>query len=231
MLALAGPQPVLAIPGSIGYQGLLNGAGGVPASGSFGFVFSLYSASSGGTALWTENQTVSVSNGVFNVQLGAVSPFPDGLFVNNALYLGIKVGADSEMTPRQQVTSSAFSQRAELLTAPVAPTGSIVAWNKSMPGTPPLPAGWVECNGQVLSDPLSPYQGQTIPNLNGASGQSRFLRGSTTSGAIGGSDTHMHTLAESIFAGNGVARHDMGAVSSVSHLPSYYSVVWIMRVR
>lgn len=63
----------------------------------------------------------------------------------------------------------------------IVPVGTIMAWHKSLSGTPSLPAGWVECNGQVLSDPASPYDGQMIPDLNG---QGRFLRGSTTSGVL-----------------------------------------------
>ena len=58
------------------------------------------------------------------------------------------------------------------------PIGSIMAWHKSFPNTPSLPAGWVECNGQILNEPGSPYDGQTIPDLNGAlSNVQRFIRG------------------------------------------------------
>lgn len=68
-----------------------------------------------------------------------------------------------------------------------------MGWHKSMPSTPQsLPTGWVECNGQILSDGGSVYNGQVIPNLNGAAaganspGQSTkeamFLRGDQISG-------------------------------------------------
>ncbi|MBL8034580.1 MAG: hypothetical protein JNJ69_12825 [Leptospiraceae bacterium] len=74
------------------------------------------------------------------------------------------------------------------------PIGTILAWHKSLTGTPGLPASgeWVECNGQTLSDAQSPYNTQVIPNLNGdaaganSPGQtaklSMFLRGGLTSG-------------------------------------------------
>jgi len=74
------------------------------------------------------------------------------------------------------------------------PVGTILAWHKSLTGTPGLPASgeWVECNGQTLSDAQSPYNSQVIPNLNGdaaganSPGQtaklSMFLRGGLTSG-------------------------------------------------
>ena len=47
------------------------------------------------------------------------------------------------------------------------PIGSVTAWMKSYPNTPPLPNGWVECNGSTLNDSSSPYHGQVLPNLNG----------------------------------------------------------------
>lgn len=52
--------------------------------------------------------------------------------------------------------------------------------------TPYLPDGFVECNGQVLSDSDSPFNGETIPDLNVTK---RFLRGSSTSGTTGGADS------------------------------------------
>ncbi len=70
------------------------------------------------------------------------------------------------------------------------PIGSIEAFHKSMPATPVLPWGWVECNGQVLADAESPYNGQTIPLLNAAG---KFLRGSATSGVMQTEDVGIHT--------------------------------------
>lgn len=72
------------------------------------------------------------------------------------------------------------------------PIGAIVAWHKSLTHTPPLPQGWVECNGQTLNDPESVYHGVAIPNLNG---QERFLRGSGTSGIMQAQDWKSFTVA------------------------------------
>lgn len=62
----------------------------------------------------------------------------------------------------------------------IVPVGSIMAWYKSLKGTPDLPEGWMECDGSLVRDADSPYNGQTIPDLNG---EERFLRG--TSGKSG----------------------------------------------
>ncbi len=72
----------------------------------------------------------------------------------------------------------------------IVPIGSIIPWHKSIPGVPPLPDGWVECNGQVLEATGSPLHGQVIPDLN-ASG--RFLRGATESGILQDDMMQNHT--------------------------------------
>lgn len=72
------------------------------------------------------------------------------------------------------------------------PIGAIIAWHKSFANTPALNIGWVECNGQTLSDADSVYDGQVIPDLNG---DERFIRGSATSGTqqAEGFKSHTHT--------------------------------------
>lgn len=122
------------------------------------------------------------------------------------------------------------------------PIGTVVAFLKNLTGTPPLPDGWVECNGQTLNDCCSRYHGVQIPDLNGISGPQRFLRGSTASGAVGGAETHNHTGwtdVENLQAPVTKISED-GVVASEGHrhevisddfLPSYYEQVWIMRVK
>ena len=116
------------------------------------------------------------------------------------------------------------------------PIGGVVAWLKSFTGTPSLPGNFVECNGQVLSDAQSVYHGKTIPNLNGyITGNKRFLRGSTTSGTVGGDDSHNH---EQLYYDVGFS---LGLVYyktirsqytyTSSNLPKYYEVVYILRVK
>ena len=79
---------------------------------------------------------------------------------------------DDEDIPGQVATEVAAS-------AGFVPIGAILPWHKSFTNTPALPSGFVECNGQTLSDAGSVYNGQTIPNLNG---DARFIRGGSTSG-------------------------------------------------
>lgn len=90
------------------YQGTLTDAGGTPIDGNIDMVFSLYDVASGGSPLWQEAHTggnaVPVSNGLFQVMLGSLTPIPD-IWDSGIIYLGIKVGNDTEMSPREIVGS------------------------------------------------------------------------------------------------------------------------------
>lgn len=135
---------------------------------------------------------------------------------------------------------------ADVTTAIIPPIGSVMAWLKTFTNTPSLLNGWVECNGQVLSDGNSVYNGQTIPDLNG---DNQFLRGNSTSGGTGGSETmaHIHTggtaasgstqsLDENLAnASANTTNHThsftTNAASNDENRPPFFDVVWIMRIK
>ena len=87
------------VTNSITYQGKLTNAAGSPLTGPYTVTFKLYDVSSGGTALATDTHSVTATKGLFTTQITADPRFFDG----RALWLGIKVGADAEMTPRQEI--------------------------------------------------------------------------------------------------------------------------------
>lgn len=240
-----------AVPNLISYQGVLNDKDGVPLSSTVSMTFRIYDVATGGNAVWSETQNVQVSDGLFNVKLGSVQQLPSSVFMQDTLYLGIQVASDPEMTPRQQITTGAYTHKAELLSHAGIPIGTIMAWAKSLPGVPELDGVWVECNGQVLDDSESPLNGQTIPDLNG---QNRFLRGAATSGGMGGEEAHLLTVAEmpshshgtnlkyESFALGGfksvrqeapynVSTYNTGGNQPHENRPPYYNIVWIMRVK
>jgi hypothetical protein len=104
-------QAYAAIPATLNYQGMLTNASAQPVNNaSLSITFSFYTAATGGAALYTETQTVSVSNGLFNVRIGAVTPI--GLPFDVPYFLGISVGGDAEMNPRQPLASNAYAFRA-----------------------------------------------------------------------------------------------------------------------
>jgi len=101
------------VPQLINYQGVLTNASGNPLNGSFSINFSLYSVPSGfGVLLWSETQTIPVTDGLFNVLLGSITPIPYSVFNGADKYLAIKVGSDPEMTPRKRLVSVGYSYRA-----------------------------------------------------------------------------------------------------------------------
>jgi hypothetical protein len=98
-----------AVPQTINYQGYLTDTAGQPVTDTVSISFSLYDDETGGSALWTETQSVNVSNGVYSVSLGSVNPV--ALPFNAQYYLGITIDADPEMIPRQALTSTAYALR------------------------------------------------------------------------------------------------------------------------
>ena len=117
----------------------------------------------------------------------------------------------------------------------IVPIGAIIPWAKNLLGVPALTnenSLFIECNGQVLADPDSPLDGSTIPDLNNPAAK-RMLRGNTTSGTTGGSDSpsHTHTRggAATMFGTSG--SNFRITTNAASALSLYYEVVWIMRVK
>ena len=106
--AAAGPG----VPPLMNYQGLLQTSADSLLNGPTQIIFSIYGAAAGESPLWSESHTVEIAEGRFHVLLGSVVPLPDGLFSDDARYLGIKVGDDPEMTPRQRIVSAAYALRA-----------------------------------------------------------------------------------------------------------------------
>jgi len=101
-----------AINPQINFQGKLTNTDGTNVTnGTYSIVFSIYTVSSGGSNVWTETQpSVSVTDGIFQVSLGSVTALPGSVdFNSNSLFLGVKVGADLEMTPRIQFTASPYA--------------------------------------------------------------------------------------------------------------------------
>jgi hypothetical protein len=111
----SGLRSFAAIPHLINYQGMLTGSDGkTPVNnGNYAILFSIYNTSSGGGSLWSHTYNVGVTNGLFNVILGD-SGVPINLPFDTTYWLGIKVGADLELSPRTQLTSVGYAYRARV---------------------------------------------------------------------------------------------------------------------
>jgi hypothetical protein len=102
-------EPDVAIPTLINYQGYLTDSGGNPIDGTVSIVFSIYSTATGGSPVWTEtHSSVTINDGLFSVLLGSLNPINTS-HLTGTRYLGITVGSDPEMVPRQQIVSVAYA--------------------------------------------------------------------------------------------------------------------------
>ena len=94
--------------GVLSYQGTLMDSTGNPVTGTHEITFRIYNSPTETTPLWEEGRTggnaVPVENGLFNVTLGSLIPIPSSIWTEPELYLGVQVGSDAEMMPREVLT-------------------------------------------------------------------------------------------------------------------------------
>ena len=89
-------------------QGRLTDANGIPLNGTYTVTFYVYDAAEGGTLLcgnWITS--IPVTNGLFNSTIDLCDAID--AFEGDQLYLGVKVGDDSEMTPRQPILAVPYA--------------------------------------------------------------------------------------------------------------------------
>ena len=113
MLAGAMAQAT-SVPPLVNYQGMLTDASGKPLTGSKKIEFNLYDAAMGGNKVWGPQvfDSVPLVNGMFNVILSVAEDGKSSIaeaFGAKDRYLGIKVGDEAELAPRQQILSAPFA--------------------------------------------------------------------------------------------------------------------------
>ena len=169
-----------AVPHLIRYQGSLVDTQQVSLEGPYTLTFRLYDAATGGTKVWEEAQTnVPITAGQFSVLLGQVTPLE--LAFDKDMWLSIQVNTDTEMTPRQRLSSAPYAYRAAVAeTAQNMKTTAIEDDAYRF-----VPSGII-----VLTAGASCPAGYT----RFAAVDNKFLvAGSTYNPAAGGSNTHTHT--------------------------------------
>lgn len=167
-MTLAAPSSLPYVPDTVGFEGQLTNSSGQPvADGNYTITFSLYEVPSGGTVLWSETQSVAVSDGLYSVQLGSVTSMSDTLF-DASRYLGIQVSGDSEMTPRIAISAVPFALNARQAlglqgnaVSGTTPTdGQVLTWDSTGDGVwypaPSEPVGYLDGgNLDISSDAIS----------------------------------------------------------------------------
>jgi hypothetical protein len=99
----------------VNYQGRLTDGAGISLGDTIvSMTFSIFDVLSGGTELWSETQSVQVSNGIYNVLLGGQTDLAPDIFGNSVLYLEVEVEGEA-LAPRSRITSVPFAIKAEEL--------------------------------------------------------------------------------------------------------------------
>ena len=183
------------VPDRINYQGNVKTSSGPVGAGTAvtrPITFKFYKVASGGDVLWTEIQQVSILDGNFSVLLGSGSGVPantntgpfQAVFANTSLYLGITVDVDNvpsndtEITPRQQLVTTAFAFRAGVAAKldDAAVTGTMIA--ASAVSTAQLGAN------AVTAEKIATSAVTTTQILNGTIGVDDLGTGSVTTAKI-----------------------------------------------
>jgi hypothetical protein len=82
----------------------------VPVTRAVTLAYALYATAAGGAALWTEEHTIDLHDGYFSVALGSKLPLPE--FNGTPRYLGVRIGSDEEMFPRESLGSVPYAMAA-----------------------------------------------------------------------------------------------------------------------
>lgn len=113
-----------AVPHVMNYQGKATDKAGAPLNGDYKLTFRIYNSASDGAPKWTEvHEGVAITNGIFQLILGSVTPLE--LPFNEDYWLSIEVGSDGEMSPRSRLASVGYAYRADAATT--AESASIVS--------------------------------------------------------------------------------------------------------
>jgi hypothetical protein len=100
---LSEPGDITAVAGAVPIQGQLTDDNGKPLTGGYSVTARIYDASSGGTVLCSDTDPIAVDNGLFTMYLDGANGCSSADIDGKPIYLGIQVGSDPEMTPRQGI--------------------------------------------------------------------------------------------------------------------------------
>ena len=143
------------VPRLITYQGKLTNSSGVALDGSYDITFRLYTTETGGTAIWTEAHTgddaITVTNGLFDVQLGTLTDL--NIAFDDTYWIELQVGTET-LSPRERLVAVPYAFRAIVAdTAFVVGSGAVQTDGTSITGD------------GTASNPLSAVLGNSIESI------------------------------------------------------------------
>lgn len=166
------------VPRIISYQGKLTDTSGVGIDSDVEITFTIYDRSTDGTDLWQEiHGGVAVSKGLFDVQLGLITPL-DVDFSGSEYWLQISVNGDV-LLPRQQIVSEVFALRAAYAdSCPSTGGGGGGYWTDA--GTYLHPNGSIGESLVVADDQSNTFGMMAVTNTGGSSGYGGYFKHSSS---------------------------------------------------
>ena len=222
-----------AINKQISFEGKLTNTDGTNVTdGTYSVRFRIYTdpsadaanTCSANTCKWEETQgSVSVSGGLFQVNLGSVTPLPASVDFNTAaLYLGVKVGSDAEMTPRIQLTAAPYAFNSDLLDG-IDSTGFVQLSSGNINiGSGTITSGAI--NGNTFSSSALTFGAASTATVQSAASQALTITGnaastwSTTAGNVtiqAGSGT-VSLGSSTVLSSSGALNVNSGAATALT---------------
>ena len=164
------------VPQLVNYQGkVYQPSGASVPDGAYKVAFSIYDVPTAGTAIWTETyDALQVKGSSCHVLLGSTNPIGATIFNTADRYLGVKLGNDPELAPRQKIASVPYAMVAEKATSATTANEAVHAVNADVAQTVP--------DGAVTTAKIGPSAVTSEQLADGAITASKLSSGSITLG-------------------------------------------------
>ncbi len=208
------PSAALAVPMEFTHQGRLMDASGLPLDGTHDVGFAIYDVPAGGTALWSEVQSLDFDDGYYVAPLGhdSSNALDSATFDGDTRFLGLTVDSGAELPTRISMVSVPYAIRAQDADhADVATdvSGGVVDVDEvRINGTTVI-----DSTGQISGASLPGGDGDTLAELTCASGEVAEFDGLDWACASNNA-THTHSASEVTSGVFDIARLPVGAGSS-----------------
>lgn len=223
-----------AVPGLMNYQGrLTDDAGASVADATYQVRFALFNAETAGYQLWNapatygEEQSVNVTGGIYNVQLGAVVPLnvPLGMaiFAGDTVWLEVTIyNTDTSswetMSPRQRLTSGGYAFQAENSDMLEGNTVSALDMRYVNVGEAGVVTSSMIVDNEIGADDLAADSVGSSEIATGAVGSSEIVDNSLTASdlaanSVGSSEIVNNSLTASDLAANSVGASELASNS------------------
>jgi hypothetical protein len=199
LFALAVSATASAVPGKLTHQGRIFDSSGAALDGDQQVTFAIYDAETGGSPLWTEDQTLAFEAGYFAAVLGVNTPVAGAAFDADALWVSLSVGG-VEVGDRLPLTSVPYAFRAES-----AMTAQALA----------TPVQWSDIQG-------APADADTLANIACSDGEVLTWNGGAWEcGTGGGGSVDVGDLVGTISIDNLPVGNDASSVAAGDHSHSF----------